>query len=153
VHSKDYPFLKRDNWFLIITDDTFTGLAAVEKIVVTENYFEKEFKERVQRPGKIAFTAILTNDSYKGLDQTKKVDLDVVEKAKNRKQLDYSKEDIKAIKEPSLLQSALDMEEEETDEDEELNEEDELRHKLQAVGVSNLYGDDKNKKSKAVAPE
>jgi len=135
VHSKDYPFLKRDNWFLIITDDTFTGLAAVEKIVVTENYFEKEFKERVQRPGKIAFTAILTNDSYKGLDQTKKVDLDVVEKAKNRKQLDYSKEDIKAIKEPSLLQSALDMEEEETDEDEELNEEDELRHKLQAVGV------------------
>ena len=135
MHSKDYPFLKRDNWFLIITDDTFTGLAAVEKIVVTENYFEKEFKERVQRPGKIAFTAILTNDSYKGLDQTKKVDLDVVEKAKNRKQLDYSKEDIKAIKEPSLLQSALDMEEEETDEDEELNEADELRHKLQAVGV------------------
>ena len=135
MHSKDYPFLKRDNWFLIITDDTFTGLAAVEKIVVTENYFEKEFKERVQRPGKIAFTAILTNDSYKGLDQTKKVDLDVVEKAKNRKQLDYSKEDIKAIKEPSLLQSALDMEEEETDEDEELNEEDERRHKLQAVGV------------------
>lgn len=135
MHSKDYPFLKRDNWFLIITDDTFTGLAAVEKIVVTENYFEKEFKERVQRPGKIAFTAILTNDSYKGLDQTKKVDLDVVEKAKNRKQLDYSKEDIKAIKEPSLLQSALDMEEEETDEDEELNEEDELRHKLQAAGV------------------
>lgn len=131
MHSKDYPFLKRDNWFLIITDDTFTGLAAVEKIVVTENYFEKEFKERVQRPGKIAFTAILTNDSYKGLDQTKKVDLDVVEKAKNRKQVDYSKEDIKAIKEPSLLQSALDMEEEETDEDEDLNEEDELRHKLQ----------------------
>ena len=130
MHSKDYPFLKRDNWFLIITDDTFTGLAAVEKIVVTENYFEKEFKERVQRPGKIAFTAILTNDSYKGLDQTKKVDLDVVEKAKNRKQVDYSKEDIKAIKEPSLLQSALDMEEEETDEDEDLNEEDELRHKL-----------------------
>lgn len=135
MHSKDYPFLKRDNWFLIITDDTFTGLAAVEKIVVTENYFEKEFKERVQRPGKIAFTAILTNDSYKGLDQTKKVDLDVVEKAKNRKQVDYSKEDIKAIKEPSLLQSALDMEEEETDEDEDLNEEDELRHKLQQVGV------------------
>ena len=131
MHSKDYPFLKRDNWFLIITDDTFTGLAAVEKIVVTENYFEKEFKERVQRPGKIAFTAILTNDSYKGLDQTKKVDLDVVEKAKNRKQVDYSKEDIKAVKEPSLLQSALDMEEEETDEDEDLNEEDELRHKLQ----------------------
>ena len=47
VHSKHYPYLKRDNWFLIITDETFTGLAAVEKISITQNFFEKEFKERV----------------------------------------------------------------------------------------------------------
>jgi len=36
VHSKHYPYLKRDNWFLIITDENFIGLAAVEKIMVTE---------------------------------------------------------------------------------------------------------------------
>jgi len=47
VHSKHYPYLKRDNWFLIITDESFTGLAAIEKLVVTDNFFEKEFKERV----------------------------------------------------------------------------------------------------------
>ena len=35
VHSKHYPYLKRDSWFLIITDETFTGLAAIEKLVVT----------------------------------------------------------------------------------------------------------------------
>lgn len=68
VHSKHYPYLKRDNWFLIITDETFTNLAAVEKLEIRDNYFEKEFKERISRPGKISFTAILTNDSYKGLD-------------------------------------------------------------------------------------
>lgn len=68
VHSKHYPYLKRDNWFLIITDESFTNLAAVEKLEVRDNFFEKEFKERVQRPGKISFTAILTNDSYRGLD-------------------------------------------------------------------------------------
>lgn len=45
------------------------------------------------------------------------------------------------------------MEEEETDEDEDMNEEDELRNKLQAVGVQNLYGDDKNKKTKNIAQE
>ena len=78
VHSKHYPYLKRDNWFLIITDETFTGLAAVEKISITQNFFEKEFKERVQRPGKISFTAILSNDSYRGLDQFSKVEVDVV---------------------------------------------------------------------------
>jgi hypothetical protein len=47
VHSKHYPYLKRDSWFLIITDESFTGLAAIEKLHVTDNFFEKEFKERV----------------------------------------------------------------------------------------------------------
>merc|ERR1711990_267695 len=123
VCSKSYPYLKRDNWFLIITDETLTGLAAVEKITVTEDTFVKEFKERIQRPGKIAFTAILTNDSYKGLDQFSKVEVAVVAQAKNRVEYNYSKEDIKAIKEPTLLQSALEIEEEETDEDGEIDEE------------------------------
>jgi len=40
----------------------------MEKLEVKDNFFEKEFKERIGKPGKIAFTAILTNDSYKGLD-------------------------------------------------------------------------------------
>lgn len=103
VHSKNYPFLKKDNWFLIITDENFMGLAAVEKLQVTGNVYEKEFKERIQRPGKISFTAILTNDSYKGLDQSSKVEVEVVAEAKNRSKIDYSKEDIKAIKEGGLI--------------------------------------------------
>lgn len=137
VHSKKYPYLKRDNWFLIITDEQFTGLAAIEKLTVTENFFEKEFKERIQRPGKIAFTAILTNDSYKGLDQFSKVEVNVVPQATNRKVYQYAKEDIKAIKEPNMIQSALEMEEDETDEDEgdEVDEETELKNKLKAAGL------------------
>jgi hypothetical protein len=103
VHSKYYPYLKRDNWFLIITDETFTGLAAIEKLVVTDNFYEKEFKERIQRPGKISFTSILTNDSYKGLDQFSKVEINVVATAERRKVYEYDKEDIKAIKEQNML--------------------------------------------------
>lgn len=135
VHSKQYPFLKKDNWFLIITDEQFMGLAAVEKLQVTGNVYEKEFKERIQRPGKISFTAILTNDSYKGLDQSSKVEVEVVAEAKNRSKIDYSKDDIKAIKEGGLIQQAL-MGEEETDEDEddEVDEATELANKLKALG-------------------
>lgn len=107
MHSKHYPYLKRDNWFLIITDESFTGLAAVEKLAIGDSTFEKEFKERVVRPGKISFTAILTNDSYRGLDQFSKVEVDVVQEAVNRKKIEYAKEDIKAIKEPGLIQQAL----------------------------------------------
>lgn len=135
VHSKQYPFLKKDNWFLIITDEQFMGLAAVEKLQVTGNVYEKEFKERIQRPGKISFTAILTNDSYKGLDQSSKVEVEVVAEAKNRSKIDYSKDDIKAIKEGGLIQQAL-MGEEETDEDEDddVDEATELANKLKALG-------------------
>jgi hypothetical protein len=89
VHSKHYPYLKKDNWFLIITDDTFTGLAAIEKLEIKDSFYEKEFKERIQRPGKISFTAILTNDSYKGLDQVSKVDIEVIAESKTRKNITY----------------------------------------------------------------
>lgn len=110
-------------------------MAAVEKLQVSGNVFEKEFKERIQRPGKISFTAILTNDSYKGLDQSSKVEVEVVAEAKNRAKIDYTKEDIKAIKEGGLIQQAL-MGEEETDEDEDddVDEATELANKLKALG-------------------
>lgn len=135
VHSKHYPYLKKDNWFLIITDENFQGLAAVEKLEVKNNKFEKEFKERIQRPGKISFTAILTNDSFKGLDQQSRVEVTVVEQAVNRKKIDYQKEDIKAIKEAGIIQAAI-MGEEETDsdEDDEVDEATELANKLRAIG-------------------
>lgn len=99
VHSLQYPFLKRDGWYLLITDESFTSLASIEKISVTDDTYVKEFKERVRRPGRISFTAVLTNDSYKGLDQFSKVDVDVIAESKNRVEYQYSKEDIKAIKE------------------------------------------------------
>lgn len=55
----------------------------------------------------------------------------------NRKEVEYSKEDIKAIKEQNMLAAALDMEEEETDEDEDLDEDTELRLKMKALGLLN----------------
>ena len=68
VHSKTYPYLRRDAWYLIITDEALNGIAAVEKLPIEEDFFEKEFKEKMVRPGPIAFTVMLANDSYKGLD-------------------------------------------------------------------------------------
>ena len=51
VHSKHYPYLRRDTWYLIITDETYTGLAAVEKLNVEEEFFEgrKEVATWVER--------------------------------------------------------------------------------------------------------
>jgi len=68
VHSKHYQYLRRDTWYLIVTDESMTGLAAVEKIDIEKEFFEKEYKERLTRAGPINFVGILANDSYKGLD-------------------------------------------------------------------------------------
>jgi hypothetical protein len=142
VHSKHYPFMKRDNWFLIITDDTMTNLAAVEKLTITDNFYEKEFKERVSRPGSISFTAILMNDSYRGLDQIQKVEVPVLAEAKNRQEIEYLKEDIKAIKQANIIQTALDMAGDETSSDEEeVDEATELRNKLRAAGLKTAIGE------------
>lgn len=143
VHSKHYPFLKRDNWHLIITDEQLLGLAAVEKIHVTDNFYEKEFKERIQRPGKIAFTAILTNDSYRGLDQFRKVEVNVLAKPTHREEIEYTKFDIREVRAQNGVQAALMGEEDnETDEDEAeaADEEDELRRKLASAGLGGCCG-------------
>jgi len=137
VHSKEYPFLRRDNWFLIITDEQMLGLAAVEKIPLTESIYEKEFKERIQRPGKISFTCVLVNDSYRGLDQVQKVEVTVLEEPTNRETFEYSKYDLKEIRALNPVQAAMiDQANEDTDSDEEGDDEAaELRKKLKSAGL------------------
>ena len=43
VHSRTYPYLRREGWYLIITDASMTGIASVEKLSIEKNVFEKEF--------------------------------------------------------------------------------------------------------------
>lgn len=47
VHSRDYPFLKRDDWFLLVTDRTMTGVAMAERIDFEDDKYEKQFYEKV----------------------------------------------------------------------------------------------------------
>lgn len=136
VHSKHYPYLKRDSWHLVITDDSLMGLAACDKIVTMDSVFTKEFKERVQRPGPISFTAILTNDSYRGIDQVQKVKVDVKTHATNRETIEYLKSDLKAIRQPTQLQMGLTMADESSSDSEgHANEEEELEAKLRNAGL------------------
>lgn len=73
IHSKCHPIQRRDKWFLIITDEDLVALAAIDMIYPTGETYKKEFQIQIQRKGRIAITAILTNDSYRGLDQIQKV--------------------------------------------------------------------------------
>jgi hypothetical protein len=87
VHSKTYPYLRRESWYLIITEESLTGLAAVEKLDIEEDEYTKEFQERITRPGPIKFISILANDSYKGLDQLVKCEVNVIATDKPREEI------------------------------------------------------------------
>ena len=121
VHSKHYPYLRRDTWYLIITDETLTGLAAVEKLNVEEDFFEKEYQERITRAGPINFTAILCNDCYKGLDQHQKRCVNITTTSTIRKDYKYKKADLRGIKDTAIFfkrdpdQDSEDSEQEITD--------------------------------------
>ena len=80
-----------------------TGLAAVEKLNVEEDFFEKEYTERITRPGPIKFTAILCNDCYKGLDQFEKHTVDVVATSGTRREYKYRKADLRALKDTATF--------------------------------------------------
>ena len=69
VHSNKFPFLKQSSWFLVFTDAEENDFLAMEKLVIKEKTYDKEIKERLQRPGKMQFFMILRNDSYRGFDK------------------------------------------------------------------------------------
>jgi len=106
VHSKQYPYLRRDSWYLIITEETMTGLACCEKIDVEEEFYEKEFKERMVRPGPIKFIVILTNDSYRGLDVIKKHECMVTQQSAFRQEYQYLQEDLDAVEDKTVVEEA-----------------------------------------------
>lgn len=99
MHSRTYPYLRRDCWYLIITDVSLQGIALVQKLPIEENVFEKEFHEKITRPGAINFVCIVANDSYKGLDQVVQCSVDVAVADPTREEFEYCQEDLDLVKE------------------------------------------------------
>lgn len=93
VHSSSYPYLRRDKWYLIITDVSYEGLAQIEQIPANDRYFEKTYKEMIFRTGPVGFVAVLANDSYKGLDIVIKRSKYIMETSKKREEHRYKKID------------------------------------------------------------
>ena len=136
VHSKHYPYLRRDCWYLVITDETMTGLAAVEKINIDQEFYEKEFQEKISRVGPVKFIALLVNDSYKGLDQVVKVDVQVTEKTVDRIEYQYLEEDMEVVKPPKPEDDEETAEDSDQDKPEVEIDTDELKRRLKRAGLT-----------------
>lgn len=79
IHSNSYKYLRKDGWYLIVTDKAFNGVAMVEKIDIEKEFYEKKIVEKLGRAGPINFVVLLVNDSYKGLDHMDEVFLETNE--------------------------------------------------------------------------
>lgn len=142
VHSRTYPFLRRENWYLVITEKTLTGLASVEKLPIEKNTYEREFSEALHRAGPIEFVCVVANDSYKGLDQMVSAKVVVHEADPLVQNYEYHEED-KAIIDDIKKKEKEDDEGEDTaaedsdqDKPEGENDEDELIRRLKRHNLS-----------------
>lgn len=93
----------------------------MEKLTIKEKVFVKEMKDPLRVPGKLMMNIILKNDSYKGFDKQEKIEV-IIHPTVQRKVIEYTEEDIQAAKEPSLMQSVMEMKASESDEEEEEDE-------------------------------
>lgn len=74
----------------------------MEKLDCEKDFYEKTFRERMTRVGPVKFVAILVNDCYRGLDQFKKSQIIVEEKAADS--IEYKEEDIKTLAQISPIE-------------------------------------------------
>lgn len=105
VHSNNYPFLKRSNWYFVIVDaQTKEKVIQVERIMAKDSNCAKfEMKQRFGQAGKFKFHCFIFNDSYIGFDQEIGIEVDVVKDDPERVNEPYSKEDMQAVKGPGMV--------------------------------------------------
>lgn len=109
VHSNNYPFLKKSQWYFVIVDArTKENVIQVESVMAREGNVAKfEMKQRFGQAGKFQFHCYIFNDSYIGFDQEIAIEVDVVKDDPERTVEPYSKEDMLAVKGPGMVQSML----------------------------------------------
>lgn len=110
VCSKKFPFIKRQNWSLIFVDGkTKENIIAIEKILPKDgNTAEFELKQRFGQVGKFTFYVYFKSDSYVGFDKELPFEFEIVADDPNRVIAPYAKEDLDAVKGPTMVQSMLD---------------------------------------------
>lgn len=161
VHSNNYPFLKKQTWYLLITDekkekivmctkmifrstkaetDRVTNLDNLKDEPLNEHIFE--MRQRIGRVGVFKFLATFINDSYMGFDQSVPLTFEIKPEDRAEGEIpEYFDEDIAAVKGPGVLQSMMDAngeeEAESSESDQDLDEVERLKSRLKKAGLEN----------------
>lgn len=139
IHSENYPFIRKSNWYIVMVDaQTKTNVIQVERLQAKDgsNVCKFEMKQRFGRAGKFAFHCFISNDCYIGFDKEMAIEVEVLKDDPTREVIEYSKEDMDAVKGPGIVQSLMQGEEEEEDDDDSSDDNPELLFKkLEDAGL------------------
>jgi hypothetical protein len=175
VHSPKYPHLKKQGFWIIISDQMKDRTIIAHKLVfhsqkqteirlrdkelvAKEPLNEEiiEIRQQFRAVNKFQFIVTFMNDSYVGFDREIPLEFEVVQDDTTRVIDPYSKEDQDAIKAPSFFQAALQQQlqdDSSEEEDEDDSDEGEEKKKDTAGKAVNYIEDDfeklKNKLKKA----
>jgi len=126
VHSRRYPYLKKQSWWILLTDATKEKTILAHKLTFrstknTEGRLKKEeevakeplneetfeFKQRFAQVGTFRFLATFINDSYAGFEKETLLEFSVVKEDTSRVIEEYSLEDQQAVKGGDLMSQML----------------------------------------------
>lgn len=136
VHSLQFPFLKKQGWWIIITDmnkdktilahkiifrDTknVEGRLAKPEDIENEDMNEETFelRQRFGQIGTFRFICSFMNESYVGFDKEIPLEFSIVKDDATREIPEYDSDSVDAVKGPGLVQGLLDIQGGESSED------------------------------------
>ena len=124
IHSKALPFLKLENFIILILEPEKNSILFYKKVASLEPKIVEEYTQFAYRPGKLSLKVIVMVDSYIGLDEEKTIDIDIYPPVVKNEEDKIHPDDEKALKEESMLKSMLDeVNKDAIDSDEEVEEE------------------------------
>jgi hypothetical protein len=125
MHSNEFPFVRRDNFVIMITNSDGSKILNYERIFMSEKTHTWKMQFRTGEPMKMHLIINIRNDAYKGLDYKYDLFVDVVAPTSEEdvKEFKYSKKDLKEIAKKTILGQEVIMAPDHHDSDDELEDE------------------------------
>jgi len=124
IHSTQFPFMRRDNFIVIITNADGSKILNYERAFFRTNEHTWKMVFRTAEPMTLNLVAHVRNDAYKGLDFQQQIDVQVLPvEATVGPGFQYSKKDLKEIAKKTILGQEVIVNPEDADSDEELEDE------------------------------
>lgn len=127
IHSKRFPFLKKETIFLFVLEEKSQALVFTKRIVSDEPIITETFQHYFAIDKKMTLKVVVKSDSYIGFDLEKSIELNFLPR-REQEQFKIHPDDEKALNEETLFKKMLKEMQKVEDSDDEVEEEEEAQN-------------------------